>query len=158
MISVETFFLCYFKKNNSKMGCVSSSPKNVSNSDKEEEKKHQSIEEDSLNVHVYVYIPIFPTKSNLTHIKIQRNEHDDDMKVESFKYVIIGGGVAAGYACNEFINQKIGKKQLCVISNESILPYEHPLLSKEYLLDEISINQKHDASWYSKHGILIYIL
>ncbi|KAJ9564134.1 hypothetical protein OSB04_000100 [Centaurea solstitialis] len=81
----------------------------------------------------------------------------------SFDYVIIGGGVAAGYAALEFGKRGVSHGELCIISdesvsfssssssshrcsssalidlcvfNESVAPYERPALSKAFLLPE----------------------
>jgi NADPH-dependent 2,4-dienoyl-CoA reductase/sulfur reductase-like enzyme len=75
--------------------------------------------------------------------------------MKNYKYLIIGGGTAAGYAAQEFINQRIRKNELCIISAESIYPMNRPPLSKDYLRDadeddEISINEK---DFYEKHGV-----
>ena len=56
-----------------------------------------------------------------------------------YKYVIIGGGNAAGYACREFIKEGIKKNELCMISNETVLPYERPALSKGYMLGKAKL-------------------
>ncbi|KFK24827.1 hypothetical protein AALP_AA8G030200 [Arabis alpina] len=52
---------------------------------------------------------------------------------KSFKYVIIGGGVSAGYAAREFAKQGVKPGELAIISREVIPPYERPALSKGYL-------------------------
>ncbi|EPS57364.1 hypothetical protein M569_17454, partial [Genlisea aurea] len=54
----------------------------------------------------------------------------------AFVYVIVGGGVAAGYAAHEFIRRGISPGELCIISEEPVAPYERPALSKGYLLPE----------------------
>ncbi|TVU28182.1 hypothetical protein EJB05_19691, partial [Eragrostis curvula] len=56
----------------------------------------------------------------------------------SFAYVILGGGVAAGYAALEFVRRKgdAAAGELCIISDEEVAPYERPALSKGYLLPE----------------------
>ncbi|KAG4112203.1 hypothetical protein ERO13_D13G148800v2 [Gossypium hirsutum] len=53
--------------------------------------------------------------------------------VKSFKYIIVGGGVAAGYAAREFDRQGLKPGQLAIISKEAVAPYERPTLSKGYL-------------------------
>ncbi|XP_061340219.1 monodehydroascorbate reductase, seedling isozyme-like [Gastrolobium bilobum] len=55
---------------------------------------------------------------------------------KSFKYVILGGGVAAGYAAREFSKQGLKPGELAIISKEAVAPYERPALSKAYLLPE----------------------
>lgn len=75
--------------------------------------------------------------------------------MKSYKYVIVGGGTAAGYAAKEFADQKIGPGELCIVSSESTLPINRPPLSKEYLKDDdkdddILINE---SDFYDEHGI-----
>ncbi|KAJ9181418.1 hypothetical protein P3X46_009551 [Hevea brasiliensis] len=55
------------------------------------------------------------------------------MVEKSFKYVIVGGGVAAGYAAREFAKQGVKPGELAIISKEAVAPYERPALSKAYL-------------------------
>lgn len=75
--------------------------------------------------------------------------------MENYKYVIIGGGTTAGYAATEFVEQGIARGELCIISNESILPMNRPPFSKQYLRDmnkdeEILVN---DKAFYQSNGI-----
>ncbi|KDP42714.1 hypothetical protein JCGZ_23654 [Jatropha curcas] len=58
------------------------------------------------------------------------------MAEKSFKYVIVGGGVAAGYAAREFGKQGVQPGELAIISKEAVSPYERPALSKAYLFPE----------------------
>uniref|UniRef100_A0A2P2LQK9 monodehydroascorbate reductase (NADH) n=2 Tax=Rhizophora mucronata TaxID=61149 RepID=A0A2P2LQK9_RHIMU len=58
------------------------------------------------------------------------------MAEKSFKYVIVGGGVAAGYAAREFSKQGVKPGELAIISKEAVAPYERPALSKAYLFPE----------------------
>ncbi|GFY97809.1 monodehydroascorbate reductase 1 [Actinidia rufa] len=60
------------------------------------------------------------------------------MAEKSFKYVILGGGVAAGYAAREFANQGVKFGELAIISKEAVAPYERPALSKAYLFPEFA--------------------
>jgi len=56
----------------------------------------------------------------------------------AFTYVILGGGVAAGYAALECVRRRgdAAPGELCIVSEESVAPYERPALSKGYLLPE----------------------
>ncbi|KAF9626719.1 hypothetical protein IFM89_038893 [Coptis chinensis] len=54
----------------------------------------------------------------------------------AFVYVLLGGGVAAGYAALEFSKRGIPHGELCIISEEPVVPYERPALSKGFLLPE----------------------
>nr|NP_001409313.1 monodehydroascorbate reductase (NADH) [Ricinus communis] len=58
------------------------------------------------------------------------------MAEKSFKYVIVGGGVSAGYAAREFGKQGVKPGELAIISKEAVAPYERPALSKAYLFPE----------------------
>lgn len=87
----------------------------------------------------------------------------------AFCYVILGGGVAAGYAALQFI--RLGCEtaaqagEFCIISDEAVPPYERPTLSKGYLFPEggarlpafhtcVGANdQLLDADWYREYGI-----
>ncbi|KAI3452443.1 hypothetical protein Pfo_009107 [Paulownia fortunei] len=82
-----------------------------------------------------------------------------------FVYVILGGGVAAGYAAHEFVKRGVSHGELCIISDELVAPYERPALSKGYLLPEaparlpsfhccVGTNEERLApKWYKEHGI-----
>lgn len=48
----------------------------------------------------------------------------------AFKFVILGGGNAAGYAAYEFIKRGIGPGELCIISEEPV-SFISKLVSKE---------------------------
>ncbi|XP_023759354.1 monodehydroascorbate reductase 4, peroxisomal [Lactuca sativa] len=83
----------------------------------------------------------------------------------AFRYVIIGGGVAAGYAALEFTKKGLSHGELCIISDEPVAPYERPALSKGFLLPEaparlpgfhtcVGANEERlTPNWYKKHGI-----
>lgn len=76
-------------------------------------------------------------------------------KRTKYPYVILGGGLVAGYAAQQFAEQGIVKGDVCIISNESTLPYERPPLSKSFLAGEeeerdILINE---PAFYHEHGI-----
>merc|ERR1719277_1593451 len=51
----------------------------------------------------------------------------------SYKVVILGGGVTAGYACKRLVELGIPIGGVCMISDETALPYERPALTKAYL-------------------------
>ncbi len=75
----------------------------------------------------------------------------------NFKYVILGGGLAAGYAAKEFANNNIPEGKLCMISADSTLPYQRPPLSKDFLAGEetkedILIS---DPDFYEDKGIAV---
>ncbi|CAK7343404.1 unnamed protein product [Dovyalis caffra] len=87
------------------------------------------------------------------------------MAEKSFKYVILGGGVAAGYAAREFAKQGVKPGELAIISKEAVAPYERPALSKAYLFPEGTARlpgfhvcvgsggERLLPEWYSEKGI-----
>jgi NADPH-dependent 2,4-dienoyl-CoA reductase/sulfur reductase-like enzyme len=75
--------------------------------------------------------------------------------MQSYRYVILGGGVTAGYSAKEFAAGQLGKEELCLVSAEDRLPYDRPPLSKNVLQGEIepedaTINER---GFYDEHGI-----
>ncbi|KAJ7554972.1 hypothetical protein O6H91_05G017900 [Diphasiastrum complanatum] len=82
-----------------------------------------------------------------------------------YKYVIVGGGVAAGYAAREFANLGLQPGELAIISKEAVAPYERPALSKAYLFPEGAARlpgfhvcvgsggERLLPEWYTKKGI-----
>eukprot|EP00252_Welwitschia_mirabilis_P007734 TRINITY_DN193_c0_g1_i1.p1 TRINITY_DN193_c0_g1~~TRINITY_DN193_c0_g1_i1.p1 ORF type:complete len:483 (-),score=98.65 TRINITY_DN193_c0_g1_i1:286-1734(-) len=83
----------------------------------------------------------------------------------AFNYVILGGGVSAGYAALEFVTLGVRPGDLCIISAETVAPYERPALSKGFLLAEgparipsfhtcVGTNRERlTPKWYKEHGI-----
>ncbi|KAL1822531.1 hypothetical protein ACET3Z_009309 [Daucus carota] len=91
------------------------------------------------------------------------------MEEKSFKYVIIGGGVSAGYAAREFVNQGVKHGELAIISKEAVAPYERPALSKGYMFPEGAARlpgfhtcvgsggEKLLPEWYTDKGITLIL-
>ncbi|KAG6580684.1 Monodehydroascorbate reductase, partial [Cucurbita argyrosperma subsp. argyrosperma] len=87
------------------------------------------------------------------------------MAEKSFKYVIVGGGVSAGYAAREFLKLGLKPGELAIISKEAVAPYERPALSKGYLFPESparlpgfhvcvgSGGERLLPEWYKENGI-----
>ncbi len=79
--------------------------------------------------------------------------------MKNFRYVILGGGLVAGYAAQAFVAHGVRPHELAIISAESHLPYERPPLSKAFLLGqrtcpEILINP---PTFYEEHGIEVVL-
>lgn len=77
--------------------------------------------------------------------------------MDSFKYVILGGGLTAGYAAQEFAERGITAGELCIVSAEETPPYERPPLSKDFLageenVDDILINE---PEFYKENDITL---
>lgn len=91
------------------------------------------------------------------------------MAEKSFKYVIVGGGVSAGYAAREFANQGVKSGELAIISKEAVAPYERPALSKAYLFPEGAARlpgfhtcvgsggERLLPEWYAEKGIALIL-
>lgn len=75
----------------------------------------------------------------------------------SYPMVILGGGVAAGYAAQEFVTQSGKKGGLAIVTAENVLPYERPPLSKGFLAGTEGPGdiQMSDTAFYREHGIPI---
>jgi len=76
--------------------------------------------------------------------------------MESTKYLIIGGGLAAARAAEELVKtDPAARGATTLVTPEANLPYHRPPLSKGYLLEEESLADitVHPASWYAENGI-----
>lgn len=90
------------------------------------------------------------------------------MATSTFKYVILGGGNAAGYAARAFAAEGAAPPgSVCMVSREEVLPYERPALSKAFLFADpparlpgfhTSVGgggDRQDAAWYESKGIAV---
>jgi NADPH-dependent 2,4-dienoyl-CoA reductase/sulfur reductase-like enzyme len=73
------------------------------------------------------------------------------------KYLILGGGMVAGYAAKQMVDSGLKPKELTILSADTAIPYERPPLSKGFLAgkdseDSIKISPQ---EFYKKHGIEI---
>jgi NADPH-dependent 2,4-dienoyl-CoA reductase/sulfur reductase-like enzyme len=71
------------------------------------------------------------------------------------EYVIVGGGMVAGYAAKELVERGLKPGELTILSAESSVPYERPPLSKGFLAgkdteESIRINP---PDFYPQHAI-----
>jgi 3-phenylpropionate/trans-cinnamate dioxygenase ferredoxin reductase component len=71
------------------------------------------------------------------------------------KFVIVGGGMVAGYAAKQLVEAGLQSGDLAILSGETVEPYERPPLSKGFLAgrdteDSIRINPE---GFYQEHGI-----
>lgn len=73
----------------------------------------------------------------------------------SFKYLIMGGGMVAGYAAKAFVESGIKPGELGIISADNALPYERPPLSKGFLAGRETEKDILIAApeFYETHGI-----
>ncbi len=75
--------------------------------------------------------------------------------MQKSKYVILGGGMVAGYAAKEMVERGLKPGELAILSADGSVPYERPPLSKGFLAghdaeDSIRINAE---AFYREHGI-----
>lgn len=73
----------------------------------------------------------------------------------SIKFMILGGGMVAGYAAKQLVELGLSQGQLTIVSADNALPYERPPLSKGFLAgkdseESIRINAE---DFYRQHGI-----
>jgi NADPH-dependent 2,4-dienoyl-CoA reductase/sulfur reductase-like enzyme len=71
------------------------------------------------------------------------------------KFVILGGGMVAGYAAKQLVELGLQSGELAILSADDSVPYERPPLSKGFLAgkdteEAIRINPE---DFYKKHGI-----
>jgi NADPH-dependent 2,4-dienoyl-CoA reductase/sulfur reductase-like enzyme len=74
--------------------------------------------------------------------------------MDTYRIVILGGGMVAGYAAKELSSLGLGRGELAIVSSDDALPYERPPLSKGYLAGKeeeqsVFIN---DEEFYRAHG------
>lgn len=82
-----------------------------------------------------------------------------------YKYVVLGGGNASGYAAKEFVGAGGQAGELCIITDEAVVAYERPALTKGFLIPTVNARlpgfhtcvggggERQDPDWYAKHGI-----
>src|SRR5437588_6761805 len=76
-------------------------------------------------------------------------------KIDQAKFVILGGGMVAGYAAKQLVELGLKPGGLAILSRDTALPYERPPLSKGFLAGkdtEDSIRISPDE-FYRQHGI-----
>ena len=49
------------------------------------------------------------------------------------KFVILGGGMVAGYAAKQLVESGLKAGELAILSADTSIPYERPPLSKSFL-------------------------
>lgn len=75
--------------------------------------------------------------------------------MERSKFVIIGGGMVAGYAARQLVEMGMKPGELAILSKDTSVPYERPPLSKGFLLgreEEAGIRISPEE-FYEQHGI-----
>ena len=57
----------------------------------------------------------------------------ENNSMKSSKYLILGGGMVAGYAAKQLVESGLKPNELTIVSADSSIPYERPPLSKSFL-------------------------
>jgi NADPH-dependent 2,4-dienoyl-CoA reductase/sulfur reductase-like enzyme len=75
--------------------------------------------------------------------------------MDEAKFVILGGGMVAGYAAKQMVELGLAPGSLAILSSDNAVPYERPPLSKGFLAgkdteESIRINPE---DFYREHGI-----
>src|SRR5262249_43510073 len=75
--------------------------------------------------------------------------------MDEARFVILGGGMVAGYAAKQLVESGLKAGELAILSADTAVPYERPPLSKGFLAgkdseESILINP---AGFYREHGI-----
>lgn len=77
--------------------------------------------------------------------------------METYEYVIIGGGIAGGKAC-EGIRKVDERGHIVLVTDEPHRPYERPPLSKEYMVGEKGLSHVYlrPESYYPEHNVEVW--
>eukprot|EP00043_Microstomoeca_roanoka_P007579 m.73220 g.73220 ORF g.73220 m.73220 type:complete len:450 (-) comp13882_c1_seq1:330-1679(-) len=88
------------------------------------------------------------------------------MMDEQYKYIVLGGGVSAGYIAKAFVDKGIARNTLAIISKDKVPPYERPALSKGFLSAEdpsrlpgfytsvATGGKAQEKDWYKHNGVV----
>lgn len=73
----------------------------------------------------------------------------------AYTNVILGGGVAAGYAAETYVERGGEPGSLCIVSAEERPPYDRPPLSKDVMTGEMDVDEAtiEAEEFYADHGI-----
>jgi len=79
--------------------------------------------------------------------------------MDEIRYVILGGGVTAGYAARKFVEAGGQSDELCILCAEDRLPYDRPPLSKDILKGERDVEATaiNERNFYSDNGIEVLL-
>ena len=81
------------------------------------------------------------------------------IQMANSKYVILGGGMVAGYAAKELGERGLKPGELAIVSADNSVPYERPPLSKGFLSGKDSEEQIRISpeSFYAEHEIRLML-
>ncbi|KAJ8903132.1 hypothetical protein NDN08_004244 [Rhodosorus marinus] len=84
---------------------------------------------------------------------------------KSYKYLVLGGGNAAGYVARALVEKGVDKSEAAIVSREEVAPYERPALSKAFLFADPPARlpgfhtcvggggDRQAPEWYEENGI-----
>jgi 3-phenylpropionate/trans-cinnamate dioxygenase ferredoxin reductase subunit len=77
--------------------------------------------------------------------------------MDKFRFVIVGGGMVAGYCLKEMAKLGLAAGDACLISADNVLPYQRPPLSKDFLEDKKPLEKvfANKESFYEESGIAV---
>ncbi|HET6614756.1 MAG TPA: FAD-dependent oxidoreductase, partial [Dehalococcoidia bacterium] len=77
--------------------------------------------------------------------------------MSKYKYIILGGGMVAGYAAQELVERGLQPGKLAIVSSDDALPYERPPLSKDFLAGETEEQQVliNPPAFYDDAGVTV---
>ncbi|MGD9496022.1 MAG: NAD(P)/FAD-dependent oxidoreductase [Armatimonadota bacterium] len=75
--------------------------------------------------------------------------------MDRFRWLLLGGGMVAGYAARQMVEEGVGPGEICIVSTDSDPPYKRPPLSKEFLKDEKQEAEVFisEPGFYHEHGV-----
>jgi len=79
--------------------------------------------------------------------------------MKDYRLIIVGGGVAAGYAARELVEQGVAPEEVAIVSAEESPPYDRPPLSKAVLQGKEAAPEARieERQWYREHGIALLL-
>ncbi len=79
--------------------------------------------------------------------------------MSNFRYLILGGGMVAGYAAKELVARGLRPGELAIVSSDDAPPYERPPLSKDFLSGATDESQVfiNPASFYEDAGTTLLL-
>ena len=77
--------------------------------------------------------------------------------MQTYKYLIVGGGLAGQRAC-EGIRQADAEGSIALVAQEDHLPYQRPPLSKGYLRGQEGLGQLYlkEEAYYAQNGVAVF--
>lgn len=103
-----------------------------------------------------------------TQVETWVNDEGKEVTVYQYDYIIIGGGVCAGYLADEMVKIGVNSASVLILSAENVAPYERSTLSKSFLNPPGSAyraklpdfhtpvkfcGEVHNKYWYEENGI-----